>query len=263
MIDNSLKNELTLSMLEDTNTYKKLENNPLENSISFINDQLFKLKENKMIPKEIYNKLIVDNSYKLGSFRILLKIHKSKFGLRPIINCKNNITSKLCLLMELILKPIVVNTETYLQDSQHLIQLCESINNDKNIDLSKDTYLYSCDFESLYSNIDLDLALKLILETLIEQNIIDNFKLTIISIKTILELIFTQNFFTYNNLYFQQIKGIAMGAICGPSIANIVVYKLEIKWLHIHKPLLYRRYIDDINLMSNVEINEKEFQDRN
>ena len=43
-----------------------------------------------------------------------------------------------------------------------------------------------------------------------------------------------------------QILGIAMGSICGPSIANIFVYLYEKKWLYIHKPLVYLRFIDDI-----------------
>jgi hypothetical protein len=37
-----------------------------------------------------------------------------------------------------------------------------------------------------------------------------------------------------------------MGSKAGPSIANIFVYILEKKWLDIHKPLYYKRFIDDI-----------------
>ena len=37
-----------------------------------------------------------------------------------------------------------------------------------------------------------------------------------------------------------------MGLICGPSIANIYVFILENKFLCIHRPIYYKRYIDDI-----------------
>lgn len=40
-----------------------------------------------------------------------------------------------------------------------------------------------------------------------------------------------------------------MGSKCGPSIANLFVYILEIKWTHIHKPLIYFRFIDDVFLI--------------
>ena len=37
-----------------------------------------------------------------------------------------------------------------------------------------------------------------------------------------------------------------MGTICAPNIANINVNCLERKFLHIHRPLFYCRFIDDI-----------------
>jgi hypothetical protein len=55
-----------------------------------------------------------------------------------------------------------------------------------------------------------------------ENNILNN-NCDIIAIKTILNLIFTQNYFRYKEEFFSQIKGIAMGIICGPSITNIEV----------------------------------------
>ena len=42
-----------------------------------------------------------------------------------------------------------------------------------------------------------------------------------------------------------------MGSACGPSIANIFVYIYERKWLHIHKPLVYFRFIDDLFIISS------------
>ncbi len=253
IISNELKDRLTLDSLNDSNTYLKLDYNPISNSISFINSELKKLNENKFLSNSFYKKLLVKDSAKLGAYRIMLKLHKSKFGIRPIVNCKNNITSKLCLFIDLLLKPLVRETESFLQDSQHLLQICEKIDLE-----AGDYYLYSCDFESLYTNIDLSLAMDLILDTLIENDIIDN-NYNIFAVKTILNLIFTQNFFTYNGEHYSQVKGIAMGAICGPSIANIVVYKLEKSWLYIHKPLIYKRYIDDIFIVTKKPLNKIEF----
>ena len=253
IISNELKDRLTLDSLNDSNTYLKLDYNPISNSISFINSELKKLNENKFLSNSFYKKLLVKDSAKLGAYRIMLKLHKSKFGIRPIVNCNNNITSKLCLFIDLLLKPLVRETESFLQDSQHLLQICEKIDLE-----AGDYYLYSCDFESLYTNIDLSLAMDLILDTLIENDIIDN-NYNIFAVKTILNLIFTQNFFTYNGEHYSQVKGIAMGAICGPSIANIVVYKLEKSWLYIHKPLIYKRYIDDIFIVTKKPLNKIEF----
>jgi hypothetical protein len=48
-----------------------------------------------------------------------------------------------------------------------------------------------------------------------------------------------------------------MGSKCGPSIANLFVYILEYKFLTIHRPIYYRRFIDDIFMivLKNFDIN--------
>ena len=74
--------------------------------------------------------------------------------------------------------------------------------------------------------------------------------ISIIGLKEILSLIFENNVFEFQNEFYKQKRGLAMGAICGPSIANIVVYRLEEKWMKIHRPLVYRRFIDDILIIS-------------
>ena len=51
-----------------------------------------------------------------------------------------------------------------------------------------------------------------------------------------------------------------MGIICGPTVASLFVYILEKRWLLIHKPLFYGRFIDDINLISDYKIDEAEFK---
>jgi hypothetical protein len=76
---------------------------------------------------------------------------------------------------------------------------------------------------------------------------------------TIIRLIFENNIFKYENKYYIQINGIAMGCICGPSIANIFVHILERKWLVIHQPIIYDRFIDDIFVGVNKKIDYKEF----
>ena len=37
-----------------------------------------------------------------------------------------------------------------------------------------------------------------------------------------------------------------MGCKCGPSVANLCLYIQEINWVRLNKPIIYRRFIDDI-----------------
>src|SRR5690606_21304810 len=64
---------------------------------------------------------------------------------------------------------------------------------------------------------------------------------------TALELILNNNYFEFNNKYYLQINGTAMGTRVAPSFANIFMGRLEKSFLETQlKPLVYLRYIDDI-----------------
>lgn len=60
------------------------------------------------------------------------------------------------------------------------------------------------------------------------------------------------NYFWAQNQFYNQIKGVAMGACYAPSVANIVLNKWELENIY-HIPIkalmYYRRYIDDVILL--------------
>ena len=245
IMSDTTENELALNTLNDVNTYSRLNVDPLILTQNLIINELDSLVSQGHMSPKCRNLLIV-NIPKLAKFRILPKLHKEVFGIRPIINCINSPTSLICLFVFLILQPFVVLTESYLQDSQHLLQILNDLKT-INFDL---LHLYSCDFESLYTNIELDLAVNLTLDFLKDKNALDLEHISLEGFKVLLFLIFKNNVFKYKSSFFKQNRGLAMGAICGPVLANVVVYKLEVKWLYIHRPLVYRRFIDDIIIIS-------------
>ena len=66
----------------------------------------------------------------------------------------------------------------------------------------------------------------------------------------------------FNNKFYKQIDGVAMGSPLGPALANIFMCSFENKWLkdcpHSLKPVFYRRYVDDIFvLFSSLDKAEK------
>src|SRR5690606_41338463 len=61
---------------------------------------------------------------------------------------------------------------------------------------------------------------------------------------TALELILNNNYFEFNNKYYLQINGTAMGTRVAPSFANIFMGRLEKSFLETQlKPLVYLRFI--------------------
>ncbi|CAF1008423.1 unnamed protein product [Brachionus calyciflorus] len=194
------------------------------------------------------------NVYKTGSFRILPKIHKDKFGIRPIINCLNHPTSILCLFIDQFLQPLVKECGTVIKDSQEVLQIL----NETTFNMVK-LFIYSCDFESLYTNIDPDHAIDALCDFLLNTYFNCNDHLDIIGFREILKLIFSNSIFEYEGIHFIQIIGLPMGCKCGPTIANFYLYLLEKTWFNIRRELVfYKRFIDDILIISPVEIDTNE-----
>jgi len=239
IISNSDYNRYALQQLEVVDNFELLLEDPLINTINIIESTLLTLYKSKNLNKKIYSKLIPNaNSCKSGNFRLLAKLHKEKLSFRPIINSIAHPTSSLSLLIDCILQPLVKNNSSYIQDSQNLIQIT------RNRKFPVNSKLYSCDFEGLYSNIDLKHAL-----IVISEYVLNNFEselITPVAFNTILKLVFENNIFKFNKKHYKQIKGIAMGSKSGPSIANIYIWILEKNFLSLYDPFLYVRFIDDI-----------------
>ena len=255
LISNDNFQNLSKDHLFSSSTYKLLDNNPLEMTVNNINDSLNSLYNCKHISKKLFNLLKIKNinDVKLGSFRLLPKLHKSKFGIRPIINCIGHPTSRLCYLIDLLLQPFILQIETILKDSQNLIQLCNTSFSTSNM------FLYSCDFDSLYTNIKHSHALDL-LTNFISPYLTNNEFMSSLAFRTLLDTIFKNNTFSFDNMYFLQQIGIPMGCKCGPSIANLFLYLIEKSWLNIYSPLIYARYIDDIFYASDSRLDVIAFQ---
>jgi hypothetical protein len=255
LISNENYDRLCIENLSSTNNYTFLNYDPLNECIQYVKNILDELLISKNISKKLYNNLKTSKN-KLGSFRILPKLHKKKFSVRPIINCKDHPTSKLSLLLSLILQPFVKDCESFIQDSQNLIQKTYRLK------IPTGSRLFSGDFDSLYSNINLFKALTTITEFL--SNKFFSKHITIFGIYKILETVLFNNCFKYKTKFLKQILGIAMGTICGPVIANIYVYILEKNWLSLYNPIIYYRYIDDIFavvLLENLETLKEQFEE--
>lgn len=71
---------------------------------------------------------------------------------------------------------------------------------------------------------------------------------------------FSTNVFKVGSKFYKQINGLPMGCICGPTVANLYVYLLEIEWCKIEKPLIYNRFIDDTCIIQYNKLDIDKFQ---
>ena len=107
----------------------------------------------------------------------------------------------------------------------------------------------SLDVESLFTNIPLDETIENCINNLFTNNdAVHNFITE--DLKELLKFATFESFFTFNNEYYSQLDGVAMGSPLGPTLANAFLCHFEKQWLS-DSPQdfcrnIYRRYVDDI-----------------
>ena len=81
--------------------------------------------------------------------------------------------------------------------------------------------------------------------------------------KQLLTLSVKSSCFLFNDVYYKQVDGVAMGSPLGPTLANLFLVYCEYKWLEKcplqFRPKYYRRYVDDIFLMFESRDHVKKF----
>ena len=105
---------------------------------------------------------------------------------------------------------------------------------------------------SLFTNIPLDETVNIILDSLFHEADtigLDNCSFNTSQFNKFFEFAVKDSHFIFNNQQYEQIDGVAMGSLLGPSLANIFMCALEQNFLSncpLHfQPLLYCRYVDD------------------
>lgn len=225
-------------ILNDESYYKKLDIDPQKTDRITYNKVLMKHKS-CFTEKEL--KYLKDHESKPSQFYGLPKVHKSKIikracettnnsvieleevddlVLRPIIAGPICLTSRLSNFIDILLKPFVKYITSYLKDTTDFLRQLPKTT-------EENTILVSFDVESLYSNISHDLGLEAIqywLETY--QNELPS-RFTKAFIIDGIEFIIRNNTFQFNNNFYLQIKGTAMGTKVAPTYATLTLGYLE------------------------------------
>lgn len=182
---------------------------------------------------------------------------------RPIVAGCEAPTQRLSSLIEKLLTPIVTKVKTYVKDDWHFLRLLPS---DLNF---KETTLYSVDISSLYTNITHELGVEAITYWLNRYRDLVPTRFTNSFIIESLEFVLKNNNFIFDDTYYQQTDGTAMGTKLAPPYACLTVAYLEenklfpivlpkhfnqsqCQWIESH----YKRYMDDgfIALLKSIDI---------
>ena len=268
----------------NTPTYSKTEQNIDQKVVK--NMKILMEKHKKCLTKKEFE-YITNFDYKSSNMYVLPKIHKSEKIIkvmeetndfyvkmnpppdlkgRPIISGQNSPTSHLSELIQKIISPTVPYFKSYIKDDWDFIRKLP-----KTFDFP--CKLYSCDIKSLYTNITHELGLKALdywinkHRNKIEKRFTTNF------IIESAEFILKNNNFCFDNQFYHQEIGAAMGTDFAPPYANISVGYLEETKLydelskHFDKMIcdiimeFYFRFMDDGFLPWPTEVDIKIFHD--
>lgn len=266
IMNKSFYQEQIEKMLLDTEYYEKLDENPhkeiMKKYRSFLN------KHKAELTHKEYDYL-VNFTCNTSNFYGLPKIHKSKeinqacttstsnyveleapknLTFRPIVAGPSCETHRLSNLLDILLQPYAKHIKSYIKDTKDFLQKLPT-------EIPENSILVSFDVVNLYSNIPHELGLEAIKFWLnkfpeeLPNRISKEFILK--GIQFILE----NNSFCFNDTYFLQRKGTAMGSKFAPIYATLVLAYLEEK--------LYEKAAQefDTNFSTYLERNFKRFLD--
>ena len=229
--------------LNNTNHYQRISDDPTPQIQQQIKTLVKKMHDDQLIDDTTNKFLSPENTTNTPTLYLLPKIHKPDIPGRPIISGCGGPTVKLSQYADFILKPLLQNIPSYIQDTTDFLKRIFSLNDN----LPTGIILITIDVKSLYTNIPNDEGIKACIDMLKENNPSDKHTE---HITDILSLILKQNFFTFNHEYFLQIHGTAMGTAMAPTYANIFMAVLEKQMLQNApnglKPFEWIRFIDDI-----------------
>ena len=120
----------------------------------------------------------------------------------------------------------------------------------------------SFDIQSLLTNIPLDETIDMYVELLFNKNrkVKEMLKK---HVKELLTHAVKSLTFMFDDVYYKQVDGVAMGSPLGLTLANLFLVYYESKWLEDcpkqFKPQFYRGYVDDIFVMFKKKDRVKKF----
>lgn len=234
--------------LNDKIYYRKLDEPIYLKTIPIIHDIIDKLYKDKFINNRQRQYLKGEVEPRARKFYTLPKIHKdpTKWSWpnetpagRPIVSDCSSETYGTAQFVEHYLNPLSVRHPSYVKDTYHFIQIV------KQMKVPLNCMFFTFDIESLYTNIDIKSGLLAVEKIFLKY---PDKKRPDEAILQLLEINLRRNDFEFNEEFFLQIKGTAMGKRFAPSYANIFMADWEegalIKCPK--KPRMFLRYLDDV-----------------
>jgi hypothetical protein len=249
--------------LNNVKYYKKLDGPIWPNNVEPINNILEQLLELKFISEKQYDYLAARPTDRERRFYLLPKIHKPKEkwpfpdcpDCRPIVSNTGSESYRVAAYIDSFVRPASINHPAFIKDTYDFVSKV------RNTVVPRGALLVTADITSLYTNMSIDRMIETIKQSFIEH---PNPNRSDAHILQLIEITLKNNDFTFNDEWFLQVCGTAMGVAYAPGAADSYLKEFDKKATcdYKQKPLVYFRYIDDVFLVWLGTVAELlEFQD--
>ena len=241
-----------LTHLSDTKTYMRLDRDYTLDVAKLLRITLEQYKKRGLLSPRMTNYCLPPNQPRTAQLYFLKKIHKCPMGIRPIVSSVNSATENLAEFLDYYLQPIMQQLPAYLKDTTQFIRETTPLT------VHHDTWLVTVDVKSLYTNIPNDEGIQACYEAWKTQELTHPQHPPAEVLRHLLELVLKLNTLEFNEQFYLQTFGTAMGSRLAPAYANTFMGSLEKSILESSplKPSYYRRFIDDIFMIWPHSLNE-------
>ena len=203
---------------------------------------LKKLVDSKEITEETYAAICPVGSARPRMYG-LPKVHKPGVPLRPILSMSSAPQYKVSQWLCSLLKPVTSYYGSHcVKDSFTFSDTVKSSN------LPKNGFMCSFDVINLFTNVPLKEVIDICAKAIYHDEKIptEPTSLSEIAFRKLLEMVTSGVEFSFDNVMYRQIDGVAMGSPLGPVLGNIFIGFYERKIPVGEWPELYHRFVDDI-----------------
>ena len=156
----------------------------------------------------------------------LHKIHKTGSPLRPIVSSRRSVMYGVAKVLSKVLKPLVGKSSHHIQNTGNFVSRA------KGLTLHPGEHLTSYDVTSLFTSAPIDPALNIIKDLLEKDEKLN--ERTVLLVQNIIELLgfcLDNTYFSFQNKFYEQVEGVAMGSPVSPIVANLYIEYFERKVL--------------------------------
>ena len=228
-------------LLDDTSTYRTIQSDPTNKLKNKLINILKRIKVDTGLQENIYGRMYPTGASS-SKFYGLPKIHKKNVPLRPIVSSIGSVTHGVAKELFKIIKPLVGTSK------QHVNNTKEFADEIKKTKLEEGECITSYDVTALFTSVPVPSALEIIKSKLEQDSDLQGrTKMTVDNIIELLEFCLKNTYFLFQDVFYEQTKGAAMGSPVGPIVANIYMEAFENRAIStaLHPHRMWKRYIDD------------------